>query len=124
MAIDLQLIANESDPGFHDLDIANYDLQLVSGVDQVRQKIECRLQFFFGEWFLDNTQGVKLYETVFVKNPNLSLIASTFRAAILETKDVKSIIEYNQEYDPKLRKLEVSFKVNTKYGTLESSVTL
>ena len=124
MAIDLQLIANESDPGFHDLDISNYDLQLVSGIDQVRQKIECRLQFFFGEWFLDNTQGVKLYETVFVKNPNLSLIASTFRAAILETKDVKSIIEYNQEYDPKLRKLEVSFKVNTKYGTLESSVTL
>ena len=124
MALDLQLIANESDPSFHDLDIANYDLQLVSGVDQVRQKIECRLQFFFGEWFLDNTQGVKLYETVFVKNPNLSLIASTFRAAILETRDVKSVIEYNQNYDPKLRKLEVSFKVDTKYGTLESSVTL
>lgn len=109
---------------YHDLDIVNYDLQLVSGIDQVRQKIENRLQFFFGEWFLDNTQGTKLYEIVFVKNPNLSLIASTFKTTILDTTGVVSIIEYNQVYDPSLRKLTVDFKVNTIYGVLETSVTV
>lgn len=119
MAIDLKL-----DTDYHDLDIVNYDLALVDGIDQVRQKLEARLQFFFGEWFLDNTQGVKLYETVFVKNPDLGLIASTFKSAILETRDVRNIIEYDQVYDPKLRKLEISFKVDTSYGIVETTVTL
>jgi hypothetical protein len=107
---------------YHDLDIANYDLVLVDGVDQVRQKLENRLQFFYGEWFLDNTKGVKLYETVFVKNPNLSLIASLFKSTILDTRDVNTILEYNQTYDASLRKLAIDFKVNTTYGIVETSV--
>lgn len=122
--IDLKLVAIQSDPNFHDLDLANYDLQLVTGIDQVRQKLENRLQFFYGEWFLDNTQGVKLYETVFVKNPNLSLIATMFKTAILDTQDVNSILEYNQTYDPSLRKLSVDFKVDTIYGIVETTVTI
>lgn len=122
--IDLMLVVDKTDPNFHDLDIVNYDLQLVEGIDQVRQKLECRLQFFYGEWFLDNTQGVKLYETVYVKNPNLSIIASLFKSVILDTRDVNSIIEYNQSYDPKIRKLSVDFKVDTIYGILETSVII
>lgn len=122
--IDLKLVTDSADINFHDLDIVNYDLQLVDGIDQVRQKIENRLQFFYGEWFLDNTQGVKLYETVFVKNPNLGLISSVMKSAILDTRDVNSILEYTQEYDPSARSLTVNFKVNTTYGLLESSVTV
>jgi hypothetical protein len=122
--IDLMLVTDKLDSNFHDLDIVNYDLQLVEGIDQVRQKLECRLQFFFGEWFLDNTQGIKLYETVYVKNPNLSIIASLFKSTILDTRDVNSIIEYNQTYDPKTRKLSIDFKVDTIYGILETSVII
>jgi hypothetical protein len=117
--IDLKL---ETD--FHDLDIVNYDLALVNEIDQIRQKLENRLQFFYGEWFLDNTQGVKLYETVFVKNPDLNLIASLFKSTILDTTDVNSILEYNQTYDPALRELNVDFKVDTRYGIVEVTVTL
>ena len=122
--IDLMLVTDKLDPNFHDLDITNYDLQIVEAIDQVRQKLECRLQFFYGEWFLDNTQGVKLYETVYVKNPNLSIIASLFKSVILDTRDVNSIVEYNQVYDSKNRKLIIDFKVDTIYGILETSVII
>jgi hypothetical protein len=107
---------------YHDLDIANYDILLVNGLDQIRQKLENRLQFFYSEWFLDTTKGVKLYETVFVKNPNLSLIASLFKSTILDTTSVNNILEYNQIYDPIKRKIEINFKVDTIYGIVATTV--
>jgi hypothetical protein len=113
MALDLLL-----DTDTHDLQVANYDLSIVEGLEQVRQKLNIRLQFFYGEWFLDTTTGAKLYDTVFVKNPNLRVIASMYKATILETPGVKSIIEYNQSYNASTRSLSVFFRVNTIYGEL------
>jgi len=113
MALDLLL--NEDT---HDLEVANYDLSIVDGLEQIRQKLSIRLKFFYGEWFLDTTSGAKLYDTVFVKNPNLKLVASMYKATILETPGVKSIMEYNQTYSASTRSLSVSFKVNTIYGEL------
>ena len=111
MAIDLKL-----DLTTHDLAVSNYDLQLVSGIDAVVQKLKIRLSFFYGEWFLDNTSGVKLYETVLVKNPNLRTIAALFKSVIQETRDVLSLLEYTQSFDIRTRKLTVAFRVNTIYG--------
>lgn len=116
MAIDLKL-----DTTTHDLAVEGYDLALVTDLDQIVQSLRIRLQFFFGEWYLDNTQGVKLYETVFVKNPNLRLIAAAFKATILDTPGVLSILEYNQSFTNESRSLLVSFRVNTTFG--EATIT-
>jgi hypothetical protein len=105
----------------HDLYYANYDLATVEGIDYVRQKLKIRLQFFYGEWFLDNTEGVKLFDNVFVKNPNLRLVASLFKTVILETRGVLSLIEYTQVFDKALRKLTITFRVNTRYGVLATT---
>lgn len=117
MAIDLKLDLTE-----HDLAIENFDLATVDKIEQVRQKIQIKLKFFSGEWFLDTAEGVPLYSVVFVKNPNFNLIASTFKNEILSVEGVKSILSYDQSLDSVNRELTIGFKVDTIYGTLADTV--
>lgn len=102
----------------HDLEITNYDLSFVEDIDRVRQNLRIRLWFFFEEWFLDTTYGVKYYQLILVKNPNLTTVSSALKATILETEDVVSLLEYTQSFDLVTRKLTVTFTVNTTFGTL------
>ncbi len=117
MPIDLKLDLDE-----HDITIENYDLALVDKLDQVRQKITIKLNFYSGEWFLDTTVGVPLFDVVFVKNPDLNIIASVMKTEILSVEGVKSILEYSQTYDSTNRILEITFIADTIYGELEDTV--
>lgn len=110
--------------GSHDLALTNFDLGTVDGIDAVRQSLAIRLQFFFGEWFLDTTKGVKLYDFVLIKNPDPNLIASVMKVVILETNDVVNLLEYTQEIDNKTRKLSITFKVDTIFGELGTTQTI
>ena len=110
--------------GSHDLDVTNFDLGTVDEIDAVRQSLAIRLQFFFGEWFLDTTKGVKLYDFVLIKNPDPNLIASVMKVVILETNDVVNLLEYTQEIDNKTRKLSITFKVDTVFGELGTTQTI
>jgi hypothetical protein len=117
LAIDLKLNLEE-----HDLDISSYDLALVDRLEQIQQKLQIKLKFFSQEWFLDTSVGLPLYELVFVKNPDLDLIASAFKSEILSVEGVNNILEYEQEFDSAARSLEITFKVDTIYGTLTDTV--
>jgi hypothetical protein len=57
----------------------------------VMQDVFIRLRFFFGEWFLDPTQGLPYFRYVFVQNPDMRLITSIFRRTILGTVGVASL---------------------------------
>lgn len=116
MALDLKL--NDD----HDLDITNYDLEVIDTLDYVAQKLKIKLKFFISEWFLDTTKGMELFQIVFVKNPDLDLIASIFRNEILSVPEIKTILEYTQEFDSFKRELTITFKVDTIYGTLTDTI--
>jgi hypothetical protein len=121
---DLLLINDTTDKYHHDLFYANYDLALVEDIENVRQQLSIRLQFFYDEWFLDSTEGIKYYDVVFVKVPNLDLIASIIKTFILNTEDVLELLEYTQEFSRSLRKLTITFKVNTTFGELTVTETV
>lgn len=117
MTIDLAL-----DKTTHDIYVANYDLQLVDKVDQIVQAVKMRLLMIFDEWFLDSREGVRYYDLVCVKNPDMALVDSLFRATIVETKGVNSLMEYSSEYSPSTRKLKITFQINTLYGVANSTL--
>lgn len=108
----------------HDLEIVNYNLVIVEGIDRVRQHLRTRLWFFKGEWFLDTTFGVDYYGSILIKNPNLTTIASIIKATILDTLDVNQLLEYTQEYDAVRRELNVDFKVDTTFGIIDTTEVL
>lgn len=103
----------------HDLLTEDFDLSLVDELDRVRQNLRIRLWFFFGEWFLNTTEGVRFYDFITLKNPDLGVVGDLMKAAILDTRDVNEILEYNQNFITSTRKLEVEFTVNTSFGQLE-----
>ena len=82
--------------------------RVVRGVDAIRLRIVARLKFFKGEWFLDTRQGMPYYQSVFVKNPELALVESVFRRAILSTPGVLSVLRMTISLDTASRTLTIS----------------
>lgn len=103
------------DPASGKLDLSKGRLQLV-GTDpnaEIRQKIAVRLQFFKGEWFLDQNIGVPYFQAILIKNPNLPTIQSIYRQAIVSVPGVSDLRNFAFTFDAPARKLSVSFAVVT-----------
>lgn len=77
--------------------------RIVRGVEAIRLRLLSRLRFFKREWFLDLRQGVPYFEAVFVRNPDVSLVQSIFRRAILMTPGVQSIARMVTSFDTSTR---------------------
>lgn len=111
-----ELIDFKLDPITHDLVFENRDLTFVSGIDYYRQKVAIELQFFFGEWFLDTTLGIKFFEVVLIKNPDETLVNNLIKTAILDIDGMLEILEYDSVFDKVLRKFTITGKVLTDSG--------
>jgi hypothetical protein len=81
--------------------------RVVRGVEAIRLRIVSRLKFFKAEWFLDTRQGIPYFEAVFVKNPDISLVQSIFRRAILSTPGVQAIARMTTTFDRGARRFVV-----------------
>lgn len=103
-------------PETGDLAIVAGNLGIVTEAAAIAQAIRCRLLLFLGEWFLDTRQGVPYFQRVLVKNPDLPLVASTVRTAILGTPGVARLTQYSQAYDSATRRLTVAFTAVTDDG--------
>ncbi len=102
-----------------DLDFSSGGLQIVEGSDEIAQKLFTRLQFFLGEWFLDRRQGIPYYQKILIKNPELIIIQSIFREAILETPGVASLLDVIQTtLESATRKLSVRFSARLESGEI------
>jgi hypothetical protein len=92
-----------------DLDISRDDIFFVTGADAVAQHLKIRLRFVKGEWFLDQRVGIPYYSQIWVKNPNLAAIRSTYRNAILSTPGVDAIERLDLGFEAATRELTLSF---------------
>lgn len=103
----------ELDPATHDLVISDvtHDLAILDAPDSIAQKLAIRLQFFLGDFFLDERIGIPYFSKVFVKAPSLVLIRALFRDAILTTPGVISIERFDMDFDIAQRTLTPSFSV-------------
>jgi hypothetical protein len=102
----------------NDLCLCGFGLDLVEDIEQIRQKIKIRLQFFLGEWYLDTTLGVPYFTEVSEKNPKMARIQAIFKAVIIETPGVTELTAFSATYDAALRVFNLDFTVNTIYGSL------
>ena len=108
-------------PETHDLQVNAYDLQLASGLQLVEQRLKQTLWFFFGEWYLDTTDGVPYFEEIFVKSPSRNVVEGLIKVAILKVENVEEILSFEIEYDSATREGQIEFSVKTEFGNLEIS---
>lgn len=101
-----------------DLLVTNNALTIIEGDAAISQHLSVRLQFFKGEWVMDVRLGIPYYEYVLVKNPDLSLVRSIFRKAILDTPGIDTLEEFTLSYDNPSRTLGLSFTAKKTDGDL------
>lgn len=77
----------------------------------VSQKIENKLSFFLGEWWLNVDLGLPYFQSIFKKNPDLNLINSLYIAEINSIDEIEEILEFETTFDTALRIFNVNFKV-------------
>lgn len=98
--------------------LANGDLSIIAGVPSIVQAIRQKVRAVLGEWFLDETVGVDWYDSIFVKNPDLSAIGAILRAAIAGVPGVVDIQTFSATLDKVHRALSVSFTATDDTGEL------
>jgi len=104
--------------GDGDVDIENYDASYVEKTALIEQQLKIRLRFFRGEWYSKKSFGMPYFQYIFRKNPNLGLVGSLFKRAILTTPGVKNLVSFNIETNS-ARDLTVKYEVSTDYTNIK-----
>lgn len=88
------------------------------------QKLRNQFQIFLGEWFLDSRIGMPYYQEVFVKQPNLGVLAQLFRGVIINTPGVKSVDNLKVTFNNATRNANVAFNATWDDGSVITAVSL
>lgn len=129
--MDLSLDLNKLSPNYRDLLVINGDLVLTSdapnapqgATNPVLQDVLQRINFFLGEWFLDNTQGVPWFQQILVKNPDQAKIDALILNTILGTPGILTVTSYSFTPNFAQRTLTVSFSAQATSGPIDYTGT-
>jgi hypothetical protein len=96
-----------------DLEIQDFDLQLIDETDQIAQNLLIRLRFMLGEWYLDITAGIPYYQDILIKSPNQFRVESVIKEEIVNTEGVREITSFISEYSASNRRFSIQFSCQT-----------
>lgn len=113
MADDIAMNINSND-----LVIRDGDIFLIDNAERVAQQILITLRFWYGEWFLNTTEGVPYLEYILVKNPNLAHVRQILTEAIESVPGVVSLDSMDIDFDRQGRTLAVEYSATTDFGLL------
>jgi len=80
---------------YYDVVIENGRLQMVDGIEEIKNRLICRLMVFRGENFTDTTFGVDYHNNVFGRDVTDQVMIDELKAAILKTRGVKEIVTFD-----------------------------
>jgi len=90
------------------------DLELASGSQCTAQLARASVQMIRGEWFLDRTLGLPLFDEEMTRGKNLPIAKAHYRSAIEQTPGVTAL--KSLEINPKGSRVEVVFEAITDTG--------
>lgn len=92
------------------------DTWLINSPKTVAQAIKTRFELWYGQWFLDTTEGTPWIQSVLGKQrPEVYSLA--IRQRILETAGVSSITNFDTTVNTSTRRVTFTATVETLYGT-------
>ena len=91
-----------------DIVIANGTFTLVTGFDEIRQRIEITLQHFFGEYFLNILDGTPWYESILGQSADAGTINTLLRNRVLSVPGVVRIDRLVASFDGTTREYSVT----------------
>jgi hypothetical protein len=113
---DFQLVENDNN-----LELIDKDFQITDNLSRyVSQKLRIRLSFFRGEWYLNINKGIPYFESVFVKDPNISFIEDLIVLEITTCPYIEELLELNLTVEKSTRELIINFKARLENGEIIS----
>lgn len=92
------------------------DTWLINSPEAVAQAIKTRFELWYGQWFLDTTEGTPWIQSVLGKQrPEIYNLA--IRQRILDTAGVSSITAFDTTVNTSTRRVTFTATVETLYGT-------
>jgi len=104
----------------YDMSLEGADIAFTNDDNEVVQRLESRLQFILGEWFLDNTAGLPYPQLIFEAGTSIDDVYSLFQQVITDTEGVEKIDSL--VITPNERSILVEFSVNN--GTSTSTIII
>lgn len=102
-----------------DLLFMENDMRFVHGINYVGQKVKIRLQWFLGEWFLNEDIGLPYFQEILIKNPNRLSIVNMIKRVIMDTEGIESIESFSADFiEGERRKFKIETVMKTNYGRL------
>lgn len=101
-----------------DLAIEGNALVLVTGIDEVRQRVEQRLQMNKNEWFLDTTAGLPWFADIFAKGQSQNVIEALIKAEIIATPGVKELNSFEMTVDKTTRAAQITATIRGTEGDI------
>ena len=103
---------------------ATGDLEIVDGLEDVRQRVIERLRFWLGQWFLGVHDGVPYRPEIFQRPTSVGLAAAVVSDQIRSVDEVTGVSKVFAEIDPLTRKMTYTATVSTPHGEMSMSETV
>lgn len=98
--------------------VTNNSIALVEDQYAVAQSVEATLNTQKGEWFLDDSFGVQYRDQIWVKAPDLGVVAALLLAAVRSVQGIIRIVDYDLDFDSPNRQLEVTIIAQSIWGEI------
>jgi len=82
-----------------EMSFVNGDFETISGIDECAQRIETALKTVLGEYKFDLKKGLPLFDQIFRKTNDPTLILGYYRNALLKVRGVKAVTKLIIEPD-------------------------
>lgn len=105
-----------------DLVLQRGDLAMVSGVEEIAQRLRIRLRLFLGEWFLDEAAGVPYWEQILGSKIGKPALLSIFREQLLACPGVLEVTSIDADMGAGSRDVRLTFTASTEVGDLSDSI--
>ena len=121
MAISFSSFApSNSDDATHDLRVDEMgNLEVVSGIEETRQRVIERLLYYFAEWPLNTTEGVPYRNDIFTRPINAGLASSIISDQIRSVDGVTGVRNVQAILNPTDRRFTYSALISTIYGDFD-----
>jgi hypothetical protein len=104
---------------YYDLVIEDKDYVLISGPEEIGQRVVLRLSLHLGEWFEAQDEGINQQEA-FSESEDSIILRDTIKAVILKTRAVNSIKTFELEsLNPDTRELKINTELDSDEGTIK-----
>jgi hypothetical protein len=88
-----------------------------TGIDYTVNRIKWRLQFFYGEWFMDTRLGVPYFRDILRKGASAEVVRNVLRKVVQQTPGVARVDSFGVVPGSKPRSMRVTFRATYSDGT-------